>query len=584
MFFWRAKKEEIKGPGMAENATVRAAGEPETKFDPVAETADVAQHNPASNVVTLPPSRLSERIAQTVVRSEEPATAAAAAVVVAEDAEPHAPAGALPVLPGQDRAFEALRFALSVDRPGFNVLVLGTPGTGRRTAIKHVLDECLAAIPRPKEWIYLADGGERALKGFELPAGEGAPIVSATNTALRRASAALERLRASDDYLIGLQVIDEELKVANDNAFDVLKRRAEAQNIALVKTPDGFVLAPMHEGRVVKADVFRALPEALQREVESKISGFESELKTLMAEVPEREATYDEKLAQLNREVALRALAPAFTEVRARFQASKEAADVLDMLQAELVERVVEGAHAKAQGKSVFLAAHLISAHAESTSDSAAPVVWAREATASAIAGEFGLNDLGQMSLKPGLLMRANGGILILEAWRIAAARGSWETLSSALEHGFVTPVATPGLVAKADPLPLSVRIILIADEASWAKLEALDPGIARQFPAVARFYASAPTSSVGEKEFAALASALARSQALKPVEDSAGKPLYADAVARAGRAGHVSLDLAVVAQLLIEADHTAGKSKSRRIRAEDIENAVRRRALWAPP
>ena len=51
-------------------------------------------------------------------------------------------------------------------------------------------------------------------------------------------------------------------------------------------------------------------------------------------------------------------------------------------------------------------------------------------------------------------------------------------------------PEQTPGLSVTAAPLPLSIKVVLIADTASWAKLEAIDPGISQHFSNVVNFEA----------------------------------------------------------------------------------------------
>lgn len=40
---------------------------------------------------------------------------------------------------GQDRAFTAIEFGLGMDNSGFNIFILGEPGTGRSSTIKKVL-------------------------------------------------------------------------------------------------------------------------------------------------------------------------------------------------------------------------------------------------------------------------------------------------------------------------------------------------------------------------------------------------------------------------------------------------------------
>ena len=42
---------------------------------------------------------------------------------------------------GQKRGVEALRFGISMGKPGYNVFVTGTPGTGRLSTVKRMLED-----------------------------------------------------------------------------------------------------------------------------------------------------------------------------------------------------------------------------------------------------------------------------------------------------------------------------------------------------------------------------------------------------------------------------------------------------------
>ena len=116
-----------------------------------------------------------------------------------------------------------------------------------------------------------------------------------------------------------------------------------------------------------------------------------------------------------------------------------------------------------------------------------APVVLARSAGARDLAGEIGRGLSGTITVRPGHLARANGGFLIIDAWRLAAEPQGWAVLSAALETGLLQPVSAPGLAVTADPLPLHIKLILIAENESLAKLKAIDPRTEQYFGAVVR-------------------------------------------------------------------------------------------------
>ena len=182
----------------------------------------------------------------------------------------------------------------------------------------------------------------------------------------------------------------------------------------------------------------------------------------------------------------------------------------------------------------------------------------------------------GRLTTRHGHPMRANGGFLIVEAWRLAANPAGWDTLSTALESGVITPETAPDFALEAEPVPLSIKIILIADDGDWKKLLALDPGIARHFPAVVRFAATAPDADVSEDEFAAVAAATAKAGGLRPLAREVSSELYKDAKRRAGSADAILLDLVALSHILIEADISAGADNAPHIRAVDIEAASR--------
>ena len=75
---------------------------------------------------------------------------------------------------GQDRAVQAVKFAVAMDVDGHNLFVLGPPGTGRRTFVRRALSEAAALEPTPSDWCYVNNFDEpQCPTALELPAGMG---------------------------------------------------------------------------------------------------------------------------------------------------------------------------------------------------------------------------------------------------------------------------------------------------------------------------------------------------------------------------------------------------------------------------
>ena len=82
------------------------------------------------------------------------------------------------------------------------------------------------------------------------------------------------------------RAIDEQFRSGQEEALEALNGKAQAQNIAILRTPTGFTMAPMHEGKVVKPEVFNALPEAMRKDVEAKIEALQKELEAILERMP----------------------------------------------------------------------------------------------------------------------------------------------------------------------------------------------------------------------------------------------------------------------------------------------------------
>jgi hypothetical protein len=538
-----------------------------------------------SNVVALQPARLSERIAAAAVKTVATLTASepsAAPPALASQADTLTPRAAGP-LPGQEAAYDHLGRLLGNPNFSGNILVLGPAGSGRRTAVKTQLERHRGALPRPQDWLYIVSAADgRRLRSFAMPHGQGAMLAREAKAAISKAKANHDRLIASDEFRLGLEIIDEEFRHKTGKTLDSLKRRAEEQNIALVKTPDGFVLAPMHEGKVVRNDVFRALPEQLQRDVEAKIAGLEGELKAFIDALPGDDTQQAERVASFNRDAAVRAVKPQLETVRLAFN---ECGDFIDELQASLIAVTAASSQLPAGGDRTRIAAagapqvQVLAVQTAMDFSQPAPVVMAHDVTPAGLLGELGIDAAGQLALSPGAMAQANGGYLIVEAWRLAANPSAWCALSAGLATGELRPLARGGLLADIDPLPFSGRLIVIADEVSFDKLLAIDPGARRHFPHVLRFRASVPRSAFDVAGYASFAARIAAQAGLRPIAANAADALYRAATSGAGAGDRLTLDTHALANLLMEADFEAAASQNPHISAQDVEAASKRAA-----
>src|SRR5260370_30512436 len=56
---------------------------------------------------------------------------------------------------GQSRALDAIRLAIGIDAPGYNVYVSGVRSRHERESVLRILREQAATMPTPGDWVYV---------------------------------------------------------------------------------------------------------------------------------------------------------------------------------------------------------------------------------------------------------------------------------------------------------------------------------------------------------------------------------------------------------------------------------------------
>src|SRR3546814_14506963 len=80
---------------------------------------------------------------------------------------------------GQERAVEALQFGVAMPRPGYNVFVMGEPGTGRFSFVKRYLKAEGKRLQTPADWVYVNNFDEpREPRALELPSGTAGAFIA----------------------------------------------------------------------------------------------------------------------------------------------------------------------------------------------------------------------------------------------------------------------------------------------------------------------------------------------------------------------------------------------------------------------
>jgi predicted ATP-dependent protease len=504
---------------------------------------------------------------------------------------------------GQERAAEAIRFAMRLRRKGYNVYALGAAGTGRHALVEDLLRQRAAAEPAPPDWCYVNNFADPAQPDhLQFPAGRGAGFAAAMKRLVEELRAALPAAFERDEYRSRREVIDQQLKQRNEAAFGAVQQRAQQKSIALLRTPMGLALAPVRDGKVLPPDAFEALPADERQRIERETEAIQSELEAAMRQVPQWEREHRDALRELDRETSGFAVAHLMAEIRVAYHDLPEVARYLDTVEADVKENTqdfltpavvpppdspapapiaaaIEDARFRRYGVNLFV---------DNGGLSGAPVVYEDNPTHQSLVGRvehlarFGALVTDFNLLTAGALHRANGGYLILDAQKLVAGNFGWASLKRALSAGQVRIESLEQLLSMAAtlsltprPIALDLKVVLVGPPRLYYLLAAYDEEFAELFKIAADFEDRVERTPETTLLFARLVCGIGRREKLRPL-DRAGVARVIERTARlAADSGKLSIGMRAIADLLQEADQIAADAGKEVVGEAEVEAAI---------
>ena len=514
--------------------------------------------------------------------------------------------GARDDIVGQDRAVEAIGFAISMDGHGYNVFAMGPEGTGKHTAVRQFLDREAARRPVPDDWCYVHDFADaRRPRALRLPAGRGRDLRDRMADLIRELGATIPAALESDEYRSRRLALEEALKTRRDKAMSEFEERARSRGVAVVRTPIGFGMAPLRDSEVLDPEAFGRLSEEEQQRYKTVANELEADLTTLLGQVPIWEREHRRKVHELNEEVVRRAVDHLIAEIRDAFKDQPQVGAFLDAVESDVVARAGEflaersdPEHAltapATEGPAAFrrCRVNLLVDHA---GDEHAPVIHEDLPTHPNLVGKVEhIAHLGTlvtdfMLIKGGALHRANGGYLVLDVRRLLQQPFSWEELKRALRAREIRMDGVPQALSwmtttsiEPEPIPLDVKVILLGERLLFHLLAELDPDVAELFRIQADFNDRVDRTAEIERRYAGALATIASREGLRPLDAGAVAAAIDHAARDAEHADHLSTNMRTLTDLVREANRLADAANGTTITRKQVAAAIegrRRRA-----
>jgi predicted ATP-dependent protease len=410
---------------------------------------------------------------------------------------------------GQDRAKSALSFGVAMAAPGYNIFVMGEPGTGRLSMLTDYLTAHAEQQEAPLTYAYVENfDNPREPVRIALPSGQGHAFNKDIEQLIDNLLATFPAAFESPTYQQKKSAIERRFNQRYNSAIDLVDDKAQSMSVAVYRESDTITFLPVSDNKALDEDQFTLLPQPEREAFHKHTEELEEYLGTVLLELPQWRRSMMEEIKQLDNETVSQAIEPLFAGLNKKYQNVDDVITYLAELKKDLGNtirdmlmpvRSQDGGDGSAK-RLILTEQYMPNILVDCKKDAGAPVIYEPHPIYQNLFGRIEyLSDQGTLvtnyrRICPGSLHRANGGFLILDAEKVLTYPFVWEGLKRALKSGRIeieSPYSEFGIntiTLKPEVVPLDVKVILVGSRDIYYLLEDLDSEFNEMFRVLADF------------------------------------------------------------------------------------------------
>ncbi len=507
---------------------------------------------------------------------------------------------------GQPRALEAVEFGTGIEQEGYNIFAVGPSGSGKHSLLRKTFLEKALTEPTPNDWCYLHNfEQDYKPRAISLPAGLGAQFQHNLEQLVDDLRTSLSSTFESDEYRTKFQVVEEEFREKQEKSFEEVQTKAKEKGLALLRTPNGLVFAPIHDGEVIPPEEFQKLSEDEREQLEKNVQSLQEELQGLLQQVPIWQRELRKRVRDLNREITTRVAGGLIEELRQKYSEYPPVTQYLDSILKDIVENVRDFLTqedtseeesdsqlatfvAKAKQSLSLSSRYQVNLLVDNQNREGAPVIYENNPTYQNLIGrvdhipQMGALTTNFTQIKSGVLHQANGGYLILDAIKVLREPYAWEALKRSLQSKQIKIESLGQMLAlvstvslEPEPIPLDIKVGLLGDRRTFYLISQIDPEFNELFKVQVDFDDEMPRDKESQYLYARLIATLAHKDQLKAFDQGAVANIVERSARITGDSEKLSARIEEISSLMREADYWATVSGNDVIRTSDVKKAI---------
>ena len=489
----------------------------------------------------------------------------------------------------QERAYDALKDALELDNKNYNVFVSGIAGSGRHTFVRESLKEVASNMPTPNDWIYVYNFVDPlSPRAISLKAGRAKEFKKTIEGLKREVINSISKAFNSADYEKRHGELEEKYATKKKEVWNELNQKSLELGFAVQIGPTGIITVPVAYGKPLTQEEYEKLAPEIKKKYEDNILKVKRLIDGTMHKSRNLDRELQSKIEKLDEEIAKFAIDPIFDEFIAKFKDNSDVVDHIKKIKKDILDNLNVFRDEKVD-KEKFMIRYDVNIIVDNSQTNGAPVIEEFNPTYANLFGKVEYySTMGALQtdfrlIRPGIVHKANGGFLILNAEDILRSPFSWDGIKRFLNSGKVKIENIQdhlgyGITVTLNPEPIEVntKIIMIGEPWVYDLLYKYEPDFRKFFKIKAPFDWELNVDKRGVSYYLYLIKSIVTEKGLLNLNRSAIEEVMRYGMRLAERKDKLSTQVNKIMALLMESDRKARKAKKRLISQSAVKEALK--------
>ncbi len=503
---------------------------------------------------------------------------------------------------GQERGIAALQFGLSINAKGYNLYIEGPSGVGKTMYTKQYVSEIASKQKTPDDWCYIYnfDNPNEPI-AVSLPAGEGKNFASTMGAFVEDIRKYLKRTFNNDDFEKEKSLIKQKYEEKRTKLLENLNKETLKNNFQVKAAPNGIYMLPVYKGKALDEAEFEKLDDSIKAGYEEKSSIVQEQIMQVIGQLKLIEKESEKKVEEWQSNIALLTINSYINPIRAAYKKNQKIITFLDNIKKDILKNIsnfiIEETCSQPTPQSPKPEVvkpwlnYRVNLFVDNSNTEGSPVIMDSNYSYQNLFGkleyenQYGMLRTDYTMLKSGILHKANGGYLILQAQDLLTNQLCYDTLKKSLlikeaniENNMEQRSSLVMISLKPEPIPLNVKVLLLGDANIYHTLLALDPDFKKLFKIKVEFEESAPRNNDNILRLAKFVHSYCEKEKCLPLDKSAMAKVVEYASRLSDDKEKLSTHFNEIGEIVSESSTWARLSKKKIVTADYVDKALKKR------